>query len=125
MDTDAVLVEGASGIVCYGEIKIDQGIKNSLEMTNPASRNIRRGQILGRVTPVVRPGRERPDIPGHSRSMLHIELYERGQTKSSERWELDKPKPDYLLNPTPWLADAVACPKERLDMPSWPASLGK
>jgi phosphopantothenoylcysteine decarboxylase len=125
LDTDAVLVEGASGVVCYGEIKVSQHIKDKMEMSNPEARVIRRGEIIGYVKPVVPEGRERPDIPGHSRSMLHMELYERGQTKASERWELDKPKPDYLLDPTPWLVDAVGCPKERLDMPSWPASLEK
>jgi len=120
LNTDCVLVEGASGIVCYGEIRVAQSIKDAMEMNNPEARCVRRGDIVGWVMPVVPKGRERHDIPGHSRSMLHIELYERGQTKASERWELDKLKPSYMLDPTPWLLDTNGCPEERLDMPSWP-----
>jgi hypothetical protein len=125
LDTDCVLVEGASGVVCYGEINVDQRVKDRLEMSNPAARVVRRGEMLGRVKAVVPEGRERPDIPGHSRSMLHVELYERGQAKASERWSLDEPRPSYLLDPTPWLMDTHGCPKERLDMPSWPESMRK
>jgi phosphopantothenoylcysteine decarboxylase len=114
MDTDALLIEGASGVVCYGEIKVDDTIVNG------HTRVVHQGDFLGNVRPVVKKGRERPDIPGHSRSMLHVELYERARRKTSTRWELGKDKHDYILDSTPWLAESVGCPPQRLDMPSWP-----
>ena len=71
-DTDAVFVEGFSGVINYGEIIPDRNLK--------VGDRLRRGQYVGKVTPVIKEGRERPDVPGHSRSMLHFELYPHGHT---------------------------------------------
>jgi len=111
-DTDAVLIEGASGVVCYGEIKPD--------IVSPKIGNIvRRGSIIGRVIPVVKEGRERPDVPGHSRSMLHLELYKHGRSVVSSEWGLDKVIHDYLIDPTGKLLSSKRCPLARFDMPEW------
>ena len=107
-DTDAVLVEGPSGVICYGEIQV-------YETWKPGD-IVRAGDFIGTVTPVIKEGRERPDVPGHSRAMLHMELYERGQIECSHSWKLDAPKWDYLLDPTPYLIEAKDAPQNILHM---------
>lgn len=100
-NTDALLVSGASGVVCYGEI--------DAKHFQPGD-EIKRGQPLGRVIPVIQKGRERPDIKGHSRSMLHIELYKDlyDELKRGvwEGWKIGSPQPDKILNPTDRLLEA-------------------
>jgi hypothetical protein len=44
-------------------------------------------------------------LPGHSRCMLHIELYEHGVRKPSDAWN-DK-KPENLKDPTQFILDAT------------------
>lgn len=95
-DTDAILVEGASGVICYGEI-----CPNALKVGDVVSQ----GMGLGLVIPVLPEGKERPDIPGHSRSMLHIELYKRERRTCSTSWPLDTEKHPYLVDPTPYLLE--------------------
>jgi len=102
-DTDAVLVEGRSGVVCYGEI-------------NPyvkVGQTVRRGDYVGCLVPVLREGKERADIPGHSRSMLHVELYKHGTTEASKSWQQGRKELE-MTDPTPFLCEAVGSPKERL-----------
>lgn len=96
LPTQAILVEGPTGVVCYGEvvaINLDVGDKVS------------QGQILAYVSPVLPEGKERPDIPGHSRFMLHFELYQRG-TRETVWWYKDEPKPKNLKDPTDYLLEA-------------------
>ena len=107
-DTDALLVEGPSGVICYGEIQV-------YEKWKPGD-IVRADDFIGTVTPVIKEGRERPDVPGHSRAMLHMELYERERMSASHSWKLDAPKWDYLLDPTPYLIDAKDAPKNILHM---------
>ncbi|MCK9458488.1 MAG: hypothetical protein M0R80_02445 [Proteobacteria bacterium] len=104
-NTDCLLVEGRSGVVCYGEIK---------PYTFSVGDIIVRGQPLGEVIPVLKEGKERPDIPGHSRAMLHIELYKHGTKSASKSWKLGQPKHDYIADPTPFLCESINAPKERL-----------
>jgi len=96
-NTSAVLVEGPSGVICYGEVEPHDSIKKG--------ESVRKGQAIARVTPVLPEGKERLDIPGHSRSMLHIELYTHLYEDKSrgiwEGWDLNAPnKPERLLDPT-------------------------
>lgn len=90
-NTMCILVEGASGVVCYGEVGIPPhwiqvGYK------------VHRGQWLSNVCPVLKDEKKRNDIPGHSTSMLHMELYPHGTLKASNGFE------DGLLqDPTPFL----------------------
>jgi len=88
-DTKCVLIQHRFGTVCYGEIEPSFGIKVGMEVSC--------GALIGTVKRVLKPGKERPDIPGHNTSMLHIELYPCGQKTASKSYEQDK---DILLDPT-------------------------
>jgi len=111
-ETYAVMVEGMSGVVCYGEIKPSDEI-------GPGSK-VHRGQQLGVVAAVLPEGKDRPDIPGHSRAMLHVELFEHGTTKLASPWTVREEKPFGLLDPTPLLLRSCVCKesmKTVLEMP--------
>ena len=95
LPTWAVLVEGASGVIVYGEI--------APEVTRDSLVN--EGDLIGRVLPVLREDKVREDIPGHSRFMLHLELHVSGTRKTSW-WNLNEPQPDGLLDPRPILSRA-------------------
>lgn len=92
-DTKSVLVEGQSGVVCYGEITPESDLK--------VGRNIERGQRLGAVKMVLRKDKGRP------RSMLHVELHRPGTTHTSP-WMHGDPRPATLLDPTDLLIKAAA-----------------
>lgn len=104
-DTQAVLVEGASGVVGYGEVVPLPGLEVGCR--------VQRGEPIGRVAVVLKEGKERLDIPGHSRAMLHLELYRPG-TRQSVAWGLDEGRPADLLDPTPHLPGAEGRPAEVL-----------
>ena len=87
-DTWAIIVEGASGVVLYGEISIEPGLHPDVP--------VRRGQRLGTVTRVLRKDKGRPT------SMLHLELHESGNYDWSI-WTKDQPRPGGLRDPTPAL----------------------
>lgn len=84
-DTYAVLVEGASGVVLYGEIAphVKEG------------QTLKAGEILGVVIKVLKKDKGRPMC------MLHLELHDHG-TVVNECWTSPK-KPDTLRDPTPYL----------------------
>lgn len=98
-DTKCVMIEGASGVVNYGEIQPESIIR--------VGDKIERGKQIGKVVPVLKEGKERPDLPGHSRAMLHLELYEHGVRKASDAWNHDGSKPKGLKDPTQYLLDAA------------------
>jgi murein DD-endopeptidase MepM/ murein hydrolase activator NlpD len=86
-DTEAVLVEGASGVVVYGEV-------------SPAvvvGEHVARGGLVGHVLQVLTKDKGRP------MSMLHLELHEHG-TRDTFEW-VDE-KPGSLRDPTPYLLEA-------------------
>jgi len=97
-DTQCVMIEGASGVVNYGEIRplLDLAI----------GQRVLRGEEIGIVIPVLKEGKERPDIPGHSRLMLHMELYEHGTRTPCGVWEHDGEIPKGILDPTQHLLSA-------------------
>lgn len=95
--TQAVLVEGKSGVICYGEIEPLPGIKVGDEII--ASTHI------AYVRPVIPEGLERPDIFGHSRWMLHFEWYTHG-TRESVSWHHEDGYPLNLRNPSIMLQGA-------------------
>jgi murein DD-endopeptidase MepM/ murein hydrolase activator NlpD len=91
-DTKAILVEGESGVVVYGEI-------------NPAfvfwpGDQIFAGELIGHVTPVLKKDKGRP------MTMLHIELHRPG-TRDAFEWPVEGPRPASLLDPTPRLMEAT------------------
>lgn len=92
-DTWAVMVEGASGVVCYGEV-YDESWENG--------EIIKANQQIGRVKRVLKYGKERPDVPHHRLSMLHLELWKPGTKEFKDFC-------DDILDPTPYLLE---CKKE-------------
>jgi phosphopantothenoylcysteine decarboxylase len=107
-DTQCLLVEGATGVVCYGEIA------PAYEMD--VGRKVSRGTFIGRVKRVLKPGKERPDIAGHSTSMLHMEIYKHGIHKAFEENSAIGEVSDWndLVDPTPFLMNARNCPTKIL-----------
>lgn len=95
-ETWAVMIEGLSGVINYGEIKPSVVV----------GQRVNRGDIVGTVIPVLSVDKKRDDIPGHSCSMLHVELYEIG-CRDFAIWKLDEQKPKGLLDPTDLLKKCV------------------
>jgi murein DD-endopeptidase MepM/ murein hydrolase activator NlpD len=92
-DTKAIMVEGDSGVILYGEI-------------NPADNLhigdfVFEGDFLGTVLRVLKKDKGKPV------AMLHLECYSPG-TKEPVWWNLNESKPENLLDPTPLIQ---ACSK--------------
>lgn len=83
-DTKAVLVEGPSGVFLYGELEPRVKVDDILLP----------GMVIGNVLTVLKKDKGLP------MTMLHLELYKKGYRGSGEVWELGKPKPDMLLDPS-------------------------
>jgi phosphopantothenoylcysteine decarboxylase len=92
-NTDCILIEGATGVVCYGEIEVSPFVQ--------VGSKIEKGQFIGNVKRVLKEGKERTDIPGHSTSMLHMELYPHGTVKASNGFD-----PHVLHDVMPFLLEA-------------------
>jgi len=84
-DTRAILIEGNSGVVVYGEVKEREGLK--------VGDNVECGEMIGEVITVLQKDKGKP------MTMLHMELYKHG-TKDVVWWKLGKEKPASLLDPT-------------------------
>lgn len=89
-DTWALLVEGASGVIVYGEIDIQHSVESM----------INEGDVLGHVLRVLKHDKGKPT------SMLHVELYVPG-TRDVVTWGLDEPKSIMLLDPTDLLRKSL------------------
>ena len=98
-DTQYIMIEGLSGVINYGEIRVFAGMQEN--------KRVRKGDQIGEIIPVLPKHKLRKDIPGHSCSMLHLELYEKGTREPCRGWELDdEDKPSNLKDPTPFLLQA-------------------
>jgi murein DD-endopeptidase MepM/ murein hydrolase activator NlpD len=91
-DTMAVLVEGETGVVVYGEIKPARDYKTG--------DTLNAGDEIGRVIPVLKKDKGRP------MTMLHLELHRHG-TRDAFEWPVGGPCPDSLLDPTPHLLNIL------------------
>ena len=89
--TKAILVEGASGVILYGEIEPEAQIK--------IGKPVMCGEILGTVKTVLKKDKGQP------MTMLHLELYKHG-TNESVWWHTDRP--NNLLDPTKLLKESFA-----------------
>jgi murein DD-endopeptidase MepM/ murein hydrolase activator NlpD len=88
-ETMAVLVEGQSGVVVYGEIDPSVSLDEKIIAGKP----------IGSVLPVLKTFKGRPMV------MLHLELMTHG-TKRTLWWKLDQPRPSELRSPEPLLPPA-------------------
>lgn len=86
-DTQAIAVRGKSGVINYGEVIINSNLN--------VGDFIKEGQLLGCVTPVLK--KDKGKVP--STSMLHLELY-KDYYGDWILWEVGKPQPQNLLDPT-------------------------
>ena len=105
-DTKCILIEGASGVVCYGEVTPSEYLNVGCKVS--------KGDFIARVKRVLKEGKERPDIEGHSKSMLHIEVYKHGIHRAFEEVGDNKSDWNDLIDPTPYLLKSVGAPEIRL-----------
>lgn len=87
-ETEALLVQGKSGIIAYGEIE-------AFENLTPGT-VIPEGHPIGIVKRVLKEDKGRPT------SMLHLQMYREEPAKVGP-WELGTKKPWNLIDPTPYL----------------------
>lgn len=88
LNTWAVFVEGASGVVVYGEVAPHVELGQTLAA----------GELVGVVIPVLAKDKGRP------RAMLHLERHVPG-SRTAPEWKVGEPKPAVLLDPTPYLME--------------------
>lgn len=89
-DTWATLVEGESGTVAYGEIFLSY---------SKIGGKIKKGDLIGFVKTVLVKDKGRP------MTMLHLQMYKHGHLCAGG-WNTNNPKPDTLIDPTPFLLEA-------------------
>ena len=113
-DTKAVLVKGRHGVVVYGEVDPVRDLKVG-DFVTPY-------RVIANVIQVLPDEKLRPDIEGHSTSMLHLELHATAEDELAFRnnaqsvWELGALRPKGLLDPTELLLGFKTIdPYDRLD----------
>ena len=117
-ETWGLMVEGRSGVINYGEVSVLN--KNGFNEFNiHVGTQVKKGQPIAAVKRVLFEDRLRPDIPGHSTSMLHLELYKHGYREFAD-WH-DLAKNPNLLDPTPYLI----CANPTFKTLTWDNSEGK
>ena len=87
-NTDALMIEGKTGVIVYGEIKPNPHLS--------LGQSITAGDVLGHVIPVLKQDKGRPH------SMLHLELHCHG-TRDVYEWSSPESPPPSLKDPTAWL----------------------
>ena len=93
-ETWCVKVQGKSGVVTYGELAKPSDLLK-------VGSHVYKRDVIGNVTPVLRPEKYRPDIRNHSVAMLHLEL--RTETCHLDGWKHGEQRDRKLLDPTPYL----------------------
>ncbi|MBP5459660.1 MAG: hypothetical protein J6Y62_05830 [Clostridia bacterium] len=97
-DTDYVAVEGDSGIVVYGEIKVSGGLD--------IESKVKAGDVVGMVMTVCKEDPKQP-VRNHLNSMLHLELYRGIEHSIDIEWGRNGggygERPIGLMDPTPYL----------------------
>lgn len=102
LPTRAVMIEGESGVILYGEI--DSKLFAGLDVAP--------GTPIGRVKRVLRNDKGRPT------SMLHLELYVTGTRAPVEVWSLESESPpDGLRDPTDLVREHID--RARTPAPDW------
>lgn len=113
-DTWGVMIEGSSGVVNYGELGRPDGTwyENHYTTVLKVGQRVKRNELIGNVQQVLFDEKLRKDIPGHSCSMLHLELYKHGSREFAD-WH-DPQKNPNLLDATPYLMSAENAPTTTL-----------
>ncbi len=88
--TESILIEGKSGVILYGELIVDDAVRNLLFVNE--------GTLLGRITPVLKTYKGITPC-----NMLHMELYTPG-TRNSIVWNHNEQQASNLQDITPYLA---------------------
>lgn len=91
LPTSAMYVAGKSGVVVYGEIET---------CAFEIGETVKAGEFIGCVIRVLKKDKGRPT------SMLHFAMLRHGCLGAGE-WEIDKPQPYNLVDPTPYLATLI------------------
>lgn len=94
LPTDAIVVKDKEGYWAYGELTV-----NNLEVGD----KVLAGDGIGSLIPVLPPEKARPDIPGHSVTMLHLERFSLNihlETQLWSEWRDWDARPEYLVDPT-------------------------
>ena len=99
-DTEYLIVKGHSGYITYGEIKVASDNIMKVRLLKIGMK-IKKGDHIGNVVPVLKEGKVRRDIKGHSRFMLHVEL--KTSLDHTAGWQLNTERPKNLLDPTAYL----------------------
>ncbi|KND51456.1 MAG: hypothetical protein ABA06_04075 [Parcubacteria bacterium C7867-001] len=99
LQTAAIFIEGASGVLLYGEVDVALGVY--------VGRKVHAGGTIGFVKRVLKPKKDgRPyGNPMNSPTMLHFERYAKGTTRAVF-WNLGENRPDELHDPTSILLEA-------------------
>jgi N-acetyl-gamma-glutamyl-phosphate reductase len=93
-DTACLMVQGASGVLNYGEITVGAGMH--------PGRAVCAGEQLGVLARVLRNDKGRP------MTMLHLERYITGTREPIREWTSDEPQPQSLCDPSALLVAARA-----------------
>lgn len=93
LPTEAVVVNGATGLVLYGEVEVLEGLQI--------------GQLIGAGAKIANIICAVPDQP-----MLHLELHKHG-SKIPCLWKQGHPQPKSLLDPTSYLLSLKTYTKRR------------
>ena len=134
-ETLAILVEGKSGVVCYGEVDIYRFTRSRVEAVRKAGepsledalnykkfglhqqgepylqvgQTVKRGELLAWTKQVLVKDKGRPMC------MLHFELYNPG-TRETVWWRKDEPRPSELIDPTQKLLEALNFARENVNV---------
>jgi len=90
-DTMAVSIEGATGVIVYGEVEPVEGLV--------VGQKVKQGEVIATVKTVLLVDKGRP------MTMLHFAMHHHG-VLSNGVWELGKPQPIGLIDPTNYLLRA-------------------
>ena len=92
-DTSALFVEGASGVIVYGEIEPGPNVKEGAYVL--------KGECLGTVKQVLKKDKGVTPV-----NMLHLELYDKG-TRQSVWWKHGEDRPKNLQDPAVLLKNNI------------------
>jgi hypothetical protein len=93
LETNALLIKDEDGYYVYGELTSSLKVGDKVLAWNK----------IGELVPVLPENKFRPDIPGHSVTMLHLERWDNTYDPSEgwSAWQTRETRPKYLQDPTP------------------------